>query len=1707
MSIKQVFAITILILTTIILRSQDNRENEIYEEFALNSNRSEVLKKLIPGTEIYFFLNTLYLQQNNKINEAEEVLIKWQEIFPASEKYIIMKNRQALLLINNQPEKTFAFIKEKLNLNFDIEKPVTSTPQVYPSILSNDIFDVEIRIQEILPQDFELKHFTTQGLFKISNKQLTSSQIETLLNSYDYPDLPNLVNLIIKDFQINEKRNFGDLHSHNILTLNQLNELKKAKPEILSHKNFVTQYLNKSLPQDLKENSDASIKNKKYQLDSWEFAKNLNPSFNTLKAMILYSYLNLCLEFNQPDFNLFHEYLKLPRMQNYANVEFYQKQNLSNQYISYDEPMENLSQFSRINSDTDLVTTYLYALIQSKVDTKNIRPYFETSFFNKFEAETKIKTGISKPEDFYQILATEDLEKLKKSVEISFTKQNKKFNLMNDSITLYLQLKNIPELEIQIFKLNTFDYYRTNLEEIDQDISMEGYIPNYSRKIAYQNPETIRHHEQIELKEIEKPGIYIIELLGNGFKNRTYIRKGNLHPISSNTKDGQEIQLFDDSQNKIINFSVYFGKHQLNSNALGKVKIPFAADKNDSSKKVIISYQDLTCLYDFYHKNAYYSFSFLNLNPPESIIPGQNCSLLIKPVLYLNYSLTELSKIKNSLSIIQFFNHKDELLSSQSYHLDTLKEIMELKAFVPETATRLTIKLDGSILNKADDEKINISNNCNIQIIGSRSQSSILGLYLRKQKDNFQIECLNKAGVPQPNICIYLNFYHQLFKDSFTATLQTDQNGIITLNKLPNINFMSAKIYNGSISYWQIITPYTSRPTNLSALENESLGIPFNIENKNLSENLLLLKKTGNNFLEDKTSQLKIVNDILIIPTESSGYFTLYLKSEDRSIDIKILKGKKLNNYYVTEDSIAEIPAYIPHQIVIEPINYNTDTIKGKVINPNADMKVFLWTGRYYSNLPNFINRSSDFYFQWSSNTSYFKKKPNSYLESIKLSEEQNYILDRRSLKKFPGNLLITPSAILNPWDTASTISISGGGGGGGSFGTRSGGGKRRAVMKGGGSKGTESSDDNSFAFLPNSIIKEIITQADGSFTIEIKDLSAQRSMQIGVISPYGYTIKELPLSFKEKNILNISQQKINEELANKIPLTTLAIIEPNKTLTFLKSEESQYVLIDTISKLNSVLEKIIKNQKFNDFEFLSHWSELTDQQKLAKYQDYACHELHFYIYQKDLPFFNRHIKPFLINKQVKTLIDHWLLDEDISKYLSFNEFNRLNLFEKILLLKVQPKLKNVIQKQIQEFLEINKENKEKELEQMEQILNAEKLYSKIISKNNSTQKDGEKEIRVESEALPPKQKSVIKKSVTLVTPSDITIDSMIGDNDIEIEEEIEDESAVLYRDLKDTKEKAEAYYYQMERKYETIDLIKPSQFWLDYLNHSNASFVSAHILNFTNIHEAILALALMDLPEKAAETNLKTNGDQVTLTTQSRSIVLYNSFKTGVFLADQLTLHQHYFFNREEEKVAVIANKNKFFINKKYNCLTVITNTTSEKKDFNLNYLIPEGSIPLDDSLRNKMRFVSIQPFTSFVVENQFFFPKNGSFSHLPAKANNNDNIFTDEKSYSLTVTSDPETLDKATWEYIIREGNKEKILEYIQNHNLKKINFADIYYLLKDSTFFENLTTELRSRFYFDFNIWPLAFFMRTKPNWPSFYLILFFIIHVGHFFLHLY
>lgn len=64
---------------------------------------------------------------------------------------------------------------------------------------------------------------------------------------------------------------------------------------------------------------------------------------------------------------------------------------------------------------------------------------------------------------------------------------------------------------------------------------------------------------------------------------------------------------------------------------------------------------------------------------------------------------------------------------------------------------------------------------------------------------------------------------------------------------------------------------------------------------------------------------------------------------------------------------------------------------------------------------------------------------------------------------------------------------------------------------------------------------------------------------------------------------------------------------------------------------------------------------------------------MNFYIYMKDQEYFERVVKPFITNKYEKTFMDYFLLGKSkiIINYKETFEFNRLNAFEKILLLAV----------------------------------------------------------------------------------------------------------------------------------------------------------------------------------------------------------------------------------------------------------------------------------------------------------------------------------------------------------------------------------------------------------------------------------------------------
>lgn len=63
------------------------------------------------------------------------------------------------------------------------------------------------------------------------------------------------------------------------------------------------------------------------------------------------------------------------------------------------------------------------------------------------------------------------------------------------------------------------------------------------------------------------------------------------------------------------------------------------------------------------------------------------------------------------------------------------------------------------------------------------------------------------------------------------------------------------------------------------------------------------------------------------------------------------------------------------------------------------------------------------------------------------------------------------------------------------------------------------------------------------------------------------------------------------------------------------------------------------------------------------------CHELNTYIKYKDQDFFNKVVKPFIASKLEKGVVDYCLLEQkEAEKYAGLEHYNKLNAFEKCLL-------------------------------------------------------------------------------------------------------------------------------------------------------------------------------------------------------------------------------------------------------------------------------------------------------------------------------------------------------------------------------------------------------------------------------------------------------
>ena len=129
------------------------------------------------------------------------------------------------------------------------------------------------------------------------------------------------------------------------------------------------------------------------------------------------------------------------------------------------------------------------------------------------------------------------------------------------------------------------------------------------------------------------------------------------------------------------------------------------------------------------------------------------------------------------------------------------------------------------------------------------------------------------------------------------------------------------------------------------------------------------------------------------------------------------------------------------------------------------------------------------------------------------------------------------------------------------------------------------------------------------------------------------------------------------------------------------------------------------------------------------------------------------------------------------------------------------------------------------------------------------------------------------------------------------------EQKKVLYRRLPATKEWIENNYYRIVPEQQTPELVPINRFWRDYANHQGGTFLSSYFAESNRTFtEMMLALAVLDLPEKAEKADFNYVDDSMTVKAAGPMIALHQQVKPAVIKPGNtsILISENYFLNND---------------------------------------------------------------------------------------------------------------------------------------------------------------------------------------------------------------
>lgn len=294
----------------------------------------------------------------------------------------------------------------------------------------------------------------------------------------------------------------------------------------------------------------------------------------------------------------------------------------------------------------DFCEPFLKQFLKTRKDVERYAQFFPQKFLLKFFLRNQLQEGKEISQEEMSLLTEPEIKRLSELVLLDIRDNPEHFS-PGQTVVLSAQLKNIRELRLSVFEINTVNFL---LDRKDQDfnaIALEGLVPLMQQVHVYPHKSIVVHKETFEFASLDgKPrGVYVIEFCGQGVYAKAIVRIGALGLVQDRVT-GRNCLVVDE-QSRVCRgpkTGLFIGSKFFGVNADGVVAVPDAVQKR--SERVVVVHDDFASVASLQIRDNNYSLRSSLVFNEEEIAAGVQAHMGLGVSLWNNGTRLPVARLK-----------------------------------------------------------------------------------------------------------------------------------------------------------------------------------------------------------------------------------------------------------------------------------------------------------------------------------------------------------------------------------------------------------------------------------------------------------------------------------------------------------------------------------------------------------------------------------------------------------------------------------------------------------------------------------------------------------------------------------------------------------------------------------------------------------------------------------------------------------------------------------------------------------------------------------------------------------------------------------------------------------------------------------------------------------------------------------------------------